>query len=356
MKKKEETLPLWSSPVRESRPQRAGGYAVVRRDDPKIEDGMADVMEKRMIGELEISLAGLGCNNFERRIDAARTRRVVDAALDAGVTLFDTADLYGDGASEELLGRVLGGRRDEAVVLTKFGMLDPPGGLTGGDPRWVARACEQSLRRLGSDHIDVYLLHQPDPATPIAETLAAMDRLVEQGKVREIGCSNFAPDQLDEAAAAAADRGLRRFVTVENEYSLLERQPEQGVLDACERLNLSFIPFFPLASGLLTGKYRRGRPVPAGTRLGGAGSRLAEEVIEEDKLAVTERLAAFAEARGHTLLELALSWLAQRPRLASVIAGATSPEQVGANAAATAAWRLDRDELEEIDRLTVTSG
>ncbi len=313
---------------------------------------MADANQKRMIGEVEVSLAGLGCNNFGRRIDAARTRAVVDAALDAGVTLFDTADRYGDGASEELLGQALRGRRDEALILTKFGMLKPPDGLSGGDPRWVARACDDSLRRLDTDRIDVLMLHEPDLSTPIADTLAAMGRLVEQGKVREIGCSNFSVAQLTEAAAAAADGGLRPFACVENEYSLLVREPERGMLDACDRLGMSFIPYFPLASGLLTGKYRRGRPVPAGTRLGGEGGQPAELVIAEARLAVTERLAGFAEARGHSLLELALSWLAQRPRVASVIAGATSPEQVRANVAATAAWVLSAGELAEIDELT----
>jgi aryl-alcohol dehydrogenase-like predicted oxidoreductase len=308
--------------------------------------------EKRTIGEVEVSLAGLGCNNFGRRIDGARTRAVVDAALDAGVTLFDTADKYADGASEELLGRALRGRRDEAVILTKFGMFKPPDGLTGGDPRWVARACDDSLRRLGTDRIDVFMLHEPDPATPIADTLAALGRLVEQGKVLEIACSNISVEQLDEAAAAAAGGGLRPFASVENEYSLMVREPEGGVLDACERLGMSFIPYFPLASGLLTGKYRRGRPAPAGTRLGGDGRRPAELVVDEGRLAVAERLAAFAEAHGHSLLELALSWLAQRPRVASVIAGAMSPEQVRANVAATAAWALTAEELEEIDGLT----
>jgi aryl-alcohol dehydrogenase-like predicted oxidoreductase len=313
---------------------------------------VTDGTDRRTIGGIEVSIAGLGCNNFGSRLDAGRAAAVVGAALEVGVTLFDTADLYGDGASEEYLGRALGRRRDEAVVLTKFGMRTSPDGLSGGDPRWVLRACDESLRRLGSDRIDVLLLHQPDSRTPIAETLAAMDGLAEQGKVREIGCSNFSAEQLDGAADVADDLGLRRFVTVENEYSLLERKPEQEVLAACERLDVSFIPYFPLASGLLTGKYRRGRPVPAGSRLGGRGGRPAEDVVEGGKLDVTARLAAFAEARGHTLLELALSWLASRPRVVSVIAGATSPEQVRANAAAAGAWTLDPDELAEVDRLT----
>lgn len=310
--------------------------------------------EKRMIGTLEVAVAGLGCNNFGTRLDAARTREVVEAALDAGVTLFDTADLYGDGASEEFLGRALGRRRDDVAIATKFGMRKPPAGLTGGHPDWVARACEQSLIRLGTDHIDLYLLHQPDPATPIADTLAAMNRLVEEGKVREIGCSNFSPAQLDEAARAASEHDLRGFACVQNQYSLLHREPEEGVLEACDRLGMSFIPFFPLASGALTGKYRRGEPAPAGTRLDAAGGQPAESAVGEDRLAATERLAAFAEAHGHTLLELALSWLAAHPQVASVIAGATSPAQVRANVAATSAWTLTEEELAAVDRLTAS--
>jgi aryl-alcohol dehydrogenase-like predicted oxidoreductase len=310
------------------------------------------VTEERAIGTLKVALAGLGCNNFGTRLDAVRTREVVDAALDAGVTLFDTADLYGDGRSEELLGRALRRRRDAAILATKFGMRRPPGGLTGGRPEWVARACEQSLARLGTGHIDLYLLHQPDPATPIVDTLAALDRLVQAGKVREIGCSNFSSAQLDEAAAAASAAGLRGFACVQNQYSLLHREPELGVLDACDRLGMSFIPYFPLASGALTGKYRRGAPVPAGTRLGGSGGQSAANALGEDRLAATERLTAFAEAHGHTLLELALSWLVAHPRVSSVIAGATSPAQVRANAAATTAWRLSADEFEEVGRLT----
>ena len=220
-------------------------------------------MEKaRRIGELEVSVAGLGCNNFGMRIDEDATRAVVDAAIDAGITFFDTADLYGGTKSEELLGRALGVRRDDVVVATKFGMLKPPDdlGLTGGRPEWVAQACADSLRRLGTDRIDLYWLHAPDPDTPIGDTLEALDRLVRDGKVREIGCSNFSAAQLDEAAAAAKERGVRPFVTLQNDYSLLQREPEREVLGACTRLGMSFVPYFPLASGLLTGKYRRGEP------------------------------------------------------------------------------------------------
>jgi aryl-alcohol dehydrogenase-like predicted oxidoreductase len=308
-------------------------------------------MEKRRIGGLEVSLAGLGGNNFGKRADERATREVVDAALDAGITLFDTADIYGDGASETLLGQALGSRRDQVVVTSKFGMREPPADLSGGHPRWVARACEESLRRLGSSYIDLYLLHQPDPATPIGETLRAMNQLVTQGKVREIGCSNFSAEQLVEAAEAARELGLRSFVCVQNEYSLLHREPDAQVLPACASLGVAFVPYFPLASGLLSGKYRRDRPVPAGTRLGGSGERSAQEIIGESKLAIAERLASYAKEHGHSLVELALSWLAACPQIASVIAGAMTAEQVRANVAATGAWKLTEEELVEVDRL-----
>jgi aryl-alcohol dehydrogenase-like predicted oxidoreductase len=306
-------------------------------------------MEQRKIGRLEVSLAGLGTNNFGRRLDAVRTRDVVLAALDAGVTLFDTADMYGDGRSEEYLGRALGSTRGDVIIASKFG-YDPPQGVAGGQAEWVPRSLEASLRRLGTDYIDLYYYHKPDPSTPVAETLGLMDRMVEQGKVREIACSNFSAEQLDEAAAAAVERGTRGFAAVQNEFSLLTREPEQGVLAASERHRMSFVPYFPLASGLLTGKYRRGRPTPSGTRLGGDG-RPAEQVVSADDLEVVERLATFAEAHGRTLLELALSWLAARTPVASVIAGATSPEQAQANAAAVGAWTLSAAELDEVDAL-----
>jgi aryl-alcohol dehydrogenase-like predicted oxidoreductase len=309
-------------------------------------------VERRHIGSLEVSVAGLGCNNFGRRLDARDTRIVVKAALEAGVTHFDTADIYGDGASETFLGQALGAARGDVLIATKFGSRQPPKGLSGGHPKWVEQSCKESLRRLGSDYIDLYLLHEPDAATPIGETLSAMNRLVQQGKVREIGCSNFSASQLAEAGAAASERGLGGFVCLQNEYSLLHREPEQQVLAACASLGLAFIPFFPLASGLLSGKYRRGRIAPAGTRLGGSGERLAEDVVGEGRLAVVERLAAFAERHGHSLLELALGWLAARDQVASVIAGSMSAEQVVANVAATTAWKLTEEALAEVDRLT----
>jgi aryl-alcohol dehydrogenase-like predicted oxidoreductase len=308
-------------------------------------------MTTRSIGELEVSVAGLGCNNFGGRIDAAASQAVVDAALDAGVTHFDTADLYGGGKSEEFLGQALGSRRAEAVIATKFGMLPPPDQLSGGHPDWVARAVEDSLRRLGTDYIDLYWLHQPDPATPVGDTLAALDRLVDAGKVRELGCSNFSAAQLDEAATAAAERGVRPFVTVQNEYSLLHREPEAEVLPACRRLELSLVPYFPLASGLLTGKYAPGEPPPPGTRLARWPADRVERLLSDDQFARVERLRGFAADHGHTLPELALSWLATSPLVASVIAGATTPEQVRANAAATGAWLLSADELAEVDTL-----
>jgi aryl-alcohol dehydrogenase-like predicted oxidoreductase len=308
-------------------------------------------MLTRRIGELEVSVAGLGCNNFGMRIDEDASRAVVDAALDVGITHFDTADLYGNTKSEEFLGRALGTRRADVVIATKFGMLRPPDGLTGGHPDWVPRALEASLRRLGTDHVDLYWLHAPDAHTPIGDTLEALDRQVTAGKVRELGCSNFSAAQLDEAATAARERGVRSFVTVQNEYSLVHREPEAEVLPACARLGLSFVPYFPLASGLLTGKYERGAPPPAGTRLAAMPADRVDRVLSDERFALVERLAGFATAHGHTLHELALSWLTTEPLVASIIAGATRPEQVLGNAAATLAWPMTDAERAELDAL-----
>ncbi|HEV8192212.1 MAG TPA: aldo/keto reductase [Ktedonobacterales bacterium] len=300
-------------------------------------------METRRIGSLEVSVVGLGCNNFGRRVDAAGTAAVVDAALDAGITFFDTADIYGTGLSEEYLGRALGKRRDEVVVATKFGNpMDEQ--RKGAHPDYVRQAAEASLQRLGTDHIDLYQLHKPDPTVPIADTLGALDELVRAGKVREIGCSQFSVEQIREAEDAVKP-GAARFVSVQNQYSLLHREPEQGVLAECERLGLAFIPFFPLASGLLTGKYRKGQPVPTGTRLSSGSTSLTDENLD-----LVERLVQFAEARNHTLLDLAFSWLLAHKPVASVIAGATKPEQVRANAAA-AGWKLSEDALAEVDAI-----
>lgn len=302
-------------------------------------------MHTRAIGSLEVPVIGLGCNNFGRRVDEAGTARVVDAAIDAGVTFFDTAEVYGDGDSETFLGRALRGRRDRVVIGTKFG--HPSGGVgKGARPEHVRPALEGSLRRLQTDHVDLYQLHRPDPEVPISDTLGALDELVREGLVREIGCSNFTAEQLQQAAAVA--EGLPRFVSVQNEYSLLHDEPEAEVLPACERLGLAFIPYFPLKSGLLTGKYRADRPLPEGARLTGA-PRFAP-LLSAESLEQVERLAAFAEARGREILDLAFAWLLARPSVASVIAGATSPEQVRRNAEA-ADWTLGVDEISALDEL-----
>ena len=306
-------------------------------------------MKTRRIGSLEVSVVGLGCNNFGGRIDAARTDAVVGAALDAGITLFDTADIYGGTLSEQYLGQALGGRRDEVVVATKFGMPyeDHPG---GGDPAYVRRAVEDSLRRLGTDRIDLYQLHAPDPRTPVAETLGALDELVREGTVREIGCSNFSADQVAEADSAARATDGARFVSVQNHYNLLHREPEAAVLPECQRLGLAFLPYFPLAYGLLTGKYRSGEPAPEGTRIAGMPAEQAANVLSEQALSTVAALGELAEAEGHSVLELAIAWLLSRPTVASVIAGATRPEQVQANAAA-ADWALDADLLARVDQI-----
>jgi aryl-alcohol dehydrogenase-like predicted oxidoreductase len=302
-------------------------------------------MDLRPIGSLRVSVVGLGCNNFGMRIDDAATDRVVAAALDAGINFFDTADIYGATKSEEFLGRALARRRHQAIVATKFGMaVDDQ--RKGARPEYIRRAADDSLRRLQTDYIDLYQLHQPDPQVPIADTLGALNDLVKAGKVKEIGCSNFSAEQLDEAARAT-EPGAARFLSVQNEYSLLHREPERSVLPACERLGLAFLPYFPLASGLLTGKFERGKPAPSESRL---SLSWTSRFTTDSNVRIAEALKAFATARKHTLLELAMSWLASRPQVASVIAGATSPEQIRANAAAVN-WSLTREEIEEVDRL-----
>ena len=306
-------------------------------------------MELRAIGSLRVSLVGLGCNNFGMRIDEAATKRVVDTALDVGINFFDTADIYGSTKSEEYLGRALATRRHQAVVATKFGMaVDDQ--RKGARPEYVRRACDDSLKRLGTDYIDLYQLHQPDPSVPIADTLGVLNDLVKAGKVKEVGCSNFSAEQLDEASRAAKP-GAAKFVSVQNEYSLLHREPEKSVLAACDRLSLGFLPYFPLASGLLTGKYEPGKPAPKDSRL---SLSWTSRFTTDKNVEIAEALKAFAAARRHTLLELAFSWLAARPQIASVIAGATSPDQIRANAAAVT-WSLTRDDLAEIDRIAPRS-
>ena len=300
-------------------------------------------MDTRRIGSLSVSAVGLGCNNFGWHIDEAASREVVHAALDAGVTHFDTAELYGEGRSEEILGRALGARRDDVVIATKFGHG------TDGRPETVRQSAEGSLRRLGTDRIDLYYLHKPDPATPIADTLGALAELVGEGKVREVACSNLSPGQLREAEDAATGA---RFVALQNEYSLLHREPESGTLEACRELGLAFVPYFPLKSGLLTGKYRRGDAAPPGSRLAGKeGSRferMGDSLLTPGNLETVERLAAVAEARDHTVLDLAFAYLLAHQPVASVIAGATKPSQVRANVEA-AGWTLTDDDLAAVD-------
>jgi len=311
-------------------------------------------METRRVGSLEVSVAGLGCNNFGMRIDEAASKAVVDAALDVGINHFDTANIYGGGKSEEFLGRALGSRRADAVITTKVG-AGVPDGEAGGSESLIHRACDESLARLGTDYIDLYVLHVPDETTPIGETLAAFAKLIAAGKVREIGCSNFTGPMLEAADAAAAELGVPRFVNAQNDYSLLNRAVEDDVIPACQQLDIVLMPYFPLASGVLTGKYTKGQPHPEGTRLAAWGP-MAETFASDEKFDVVDRLAEYAEAHGHTLPELALSWLAGAPTVGSVIAGATSPEQVRANAAATAAWVLTAEERAEVDVLARVGG
>lgn len=306
-------------------------------------------MQKRKIGPLDVTVVGIGCNNFGGRIDETRTKEVVDAAIELGVNFFDTADMYANGRSEELLGRFLGDRRSRVIIATKFGQ-DMPGQGRGARPEYVRLACDASLKRLRTDYIDLYQLHLPDPDTPIEETLGALEELCQAGKVRHIGCSNFSAEQLRAAnTAAARGAGSARFVSVQNEYSLLDRAPEHGVLDECERLGLAFLPFFPLKSGLLTGKYRKGQPIPEDTRV--AKYERYRKLLTEENLDTVEALIEYAESLGHTILELAFSWLLAHRPVASVIAGASSAEQVRGNVQA-ANWQLSPAELRQIDELS----
>jgi aryl-alcohol dehydrogenase-like predicted oxidoreductase len=300
----------------------------------------------RSIGSLAVSAVGLGCNNFGMRMDDAASEAVVHAAVDAGINFFDTADIYGSTNSEVFLGRALGRRRKTVVIATKFGAAVDEH-RKGAAPAYVRQAIEDSLRRLNTDWIDLYQLHLPDPATPIADTLGALNDLVQAGKVREIGCSNFSASQLEQAESAVA-RSSARFVSVQNEYSLLHREPEREVFGACERLGMAFLPYFPLASGLLTGKYSRGVAAPANSRLSAAWA--ANRFLSDEKFTIVEGLTRFAASRGHSLLELAMSWLVHHRAVTSVIAGATSPEQVRANVHA-ASWQLTDEDLVEIDRI-----
>jgi aryl-alcohol dehydrogenase-like predicted oxidoreductase len=308
-------------------------------------------MEHRSIGALSVSVVGLGCNNFGRRVDAQKTAEVVQAALDSGINFLDTADMYGDGLSEEYLGRALRGVRDEVLIATKFGA---PGssdeGIARGSAQWVKTACDRSLKRLGTDRIDYYQLHFPDPDVPIEETLGALDELVKAGKVREIGSSNFGSTRIREADDVAKERGFAPFRTVQNRYSVLTRDPEAKVVPACAERGLGVIPYFPLESGLLTGKYRKGEAMPENGRLAGMPEDQRKAFIHDAALDRAERLRHFAERQGHTLLELAMSWLVSRPPVVSVISGATKPQQVKANTAAVG-WKMTSEERAEIDAI-----
>src|SRR5487761_1454667 len=308
-------------------------------------------MRYRPLGDsgLQVSVVGLGCNNFGRRLDADGARSVVDAAIEAGVTLLDTAESYGgNGRSEEILGEVLAGRRDQVVLATKFGGSDvgygPAAGAKGGRA-YIRRAVTESLRRLRTDYIDLYQLHTPDPQTPIEETLAALDELVAEGKVRYIGHSNLSGWQLADAAHVAARSGRTPFVSAQNNWSLLDRAAEAEVVPAARKFGLGVLPYYPLANGLLTGKVRRGQPVPAGSRLAGRVG-----YVTEAKLDKVEALISWAEEHGVTLLDVAIGGLAALPGCSSVIAGAMTPEQVKANAEA-ANWIPSADQLAEIDKI-----
>jgi aryl-alcohol dehydrogenase-like predicted oxidoreductase len=305
-------------------------------------------MEHRPMGRsgLLVSEVGLGCNNFGASMDAARIEAVVRCALDEGVTFFDTAESYSKGVSEEMLGAALGRRRDEAVVATKFGARAPSPSMAAGSRANVVRACDDSLRRLGTDRIDLLYLHRPDPATPIDETLRALDVLVRQGKVRYVAASGLAGWQVTDAEHVARAIGAERYVANQIEWNLLTRDVESEVVPACRHFGLGIVPYFPLASGLLTGKYRRGVEPPEGTRL--AGGSYFSRVLTDENFDKVERLTAFASAAGRTLLELAVGWLLSQDGVASVIAGATSPEQLVANVEAST-WHLTIEEMAALD-------
>jgi aryl-alcohol dehydrogenase-like predicted oxidoreductase len=303
---------------------------------------------------LQVSVVGLGCNNFGWTTDLEASRKVVDKAIDSGITLFDTADIYGgNGGSETILGQALGERRKDVIVATKFGgPMDEAKTMKGASRRYIVSAVEASLQRLNTDWIDLYQLHFPDPLTPMEETLRAMDDLVRQGKVRYIGSSNLAAWQVVEAHWIARELCINAFVSCQNEYSLLLRDPERELLPAIQACGLGLLPYFPLASGLLSGKYKRGK-MPEGARLTNT-KRLTDRYVTEENWKIVEALNEFATTRGHTLLELAFSWLAARPGVSSVIAGATKPEQVEQNAK-SADWKLTPEEIAEIDGLSKKS-
>jgi aryl-alcohol dehydrogenase-like predicted oxidoreductase len=315
-------------------------------------------MEIRNLGGsgLRVSAVGLGCNNFGQRLDVEGTRKVIFKALDVGITLFDTADVYGNrGGSETAMGEVLGDRRKDIVLATKFAMdMDDAGVKKGASRRYIMKAVEDSLKRLKTDYIDLYQQHRYDPLTPIEETLRALQDLVSQGKVRYIGCSNLPAWRVAEAALVAKAINVPAFASIQDEYSLVVRDIEKELQPAAKAYNLGILPYVPLASGLLTGKYAASGDAPAGTRFA-LVPRLRDRYVNEKNVGITEKLKAFATERGHTMLELAFSWLASREQVSSVIAGATKPEQVEQNAKAIA-WKMTPDEIAEIDRITLGNG
>jgi aryl-alcohol dehydrogenase-like predicted oxidoreductase len=310
-------------------------------------------MEQRQLGEtgLFVSAVGLGCNNFGGRVDQGGTQRVVDTAIETGINFFDTADVYGNQLSEVMLGKALGSRRHEVVVASKFGMPTGAGELAkGGSRRYVIKAAEASLKRLGTDYIDLYQMHFPDAHTPLAETLGALDDLVRAGKVRYVGHSNFSGWQIADAHWLAREAGCAPMVTAQNHYSLLERAIRHEVIPACEHFGVGILPYFPLGSGMLTGKYRRDEPPPQGTRLANMGN-LAARAMSDRAFSLVEALSEYAHAQGRDVLTLAFSWLLSQPIISSVIAGATSAEQVVGNVAAASDWRLGPEEMQDIDKI-----
>ncbi len=311
-------------------------------------------MEIRNLGTsgLRVSAIGLGCNNFGARINLEQTRAVIHKAFDLGITLFDTADVYGErGGSETCMGQVLGEKRKDIVLATKFCMpMGDDGSKQGASRRYIMAAVEDSLRRLRTDYIDLYQLHSRDPLTPIEETLRALDDLVRSGKVRYVGCSNLPSWQVVEAAWTAKSMGLNGFISCQDEYSLVKRDAEKELMPAARAYGLGLLPYFPLASGLLTGKYRRNAPMPENSRLT-TTARLADRYLTDRNWQIAEQLIDYAEAQGHTALELAFSWLLAKAPVASVIAGATKPEQLEQNVKA-GDWKMTAEQLAEIDRIS----
>jgi aryl-alcohol dehydrogenase-like predicted oxidoreductase len=311
-------------------------------------------VEYRNLGNsgLKVSVVGLGCNNFGMRIDTDQTRVVVNKALDEGINLFDTADIYGNrGGSETMLGKALGPRRHEVIVASKFGMAMGDGPfMKGGSRRYIMAAAEASLKRLNTDYMDLYQIHFPDPETPQEETLGALNDLVRAGKVRYIGSSNFAGYQVADAAWISKTTGFAPYISAQNQYNLLDRRIEKDLTPACKQFGVGILPYFPLASGFLTGKYKRGEEPSKDTRLGAMGS-MAKSALTDSNFAVLEKLTEFARSHGHSVLELAIGWLASMPQVSSVIAGATKPEQVSANIKG-GDWKLSAEELAEVDKIT----